>query len=391
MARYSNETATASNGPITEDEAEMGLLGTGKGADRPGKASVINKESEELFTPAKIFAIVGSIVSSVCIVMVNKLVLNGGFPFAASLTAVHQAVSFVFSSMLIYFKVIPPIPAPLPEYKYTRLWISGLTATGIVLMNESLNLNSVAFYQVLKMSCIPAIAFLQYILFKKRVGDRVLYTLAIVLLGVGIASLAPSGSSKTSQSKSKVSGDSSIYQTLIAIFVSVGAVFITSLSQLELNQSPDFKRLNSFQSMNIMSFYSFFLCMFAAVMADVKITISDILKVPISLVGLADVTFFEQLGVISDKFGVMYDIIMTKAPLGWILVSSLMAVSVIVFAFSLIKGTSAITFQVVGHLKTVLTLLIGAVLFGSADLMGWKGFGVVIAFVGIILYSKEKM
>ncbi|KAJ3067068.1 hypothetical protein HDU98_009708 [Podochytrium sp. JEL0797] len=371
--------ATHTAVPTDDHDMEMGSPGNSTKREKEAK------NSENLMSPAKLFAIVGSIVSSVGIVMVNKLVLNGGFPFASTLTAFHQLVAFAFSSALIKFNVIPPLPAPLPEYPYARYWISGLMATGIVLMNQSLSLNSVAFYQLLKMSCIPAIAVLQFVLFKRTITARVAGTLAIVLFGIGLASLAPDAKSDPEKKSA------TFLSSLIALLVSVGAVLTTSLSQIELNQSPDLKRLNSFQSMNVMSIISFYLCSVYALFVDVKITVQDLIELPLSLIGLTDRSFFGQVNYMVGKFGVLWTVIWTEAPLGWILISSLMAVFVVVFAFSLIKGTSAITFQVVGHLKTILTLVMGAVLFGANGLDGWKGVGVLVALVGMVFYSIEKM
>ncbi|KAI9341692.1 triose-phosphate transporter family-domain-containing protein [Obelidium mucronatum] len=362
----------------TEDEYRPSKAGgTTESSTKPPKA-----ESESLMKPATIIAIIGSIVSSVGIVMINKLVLTGGFPFASTLTAFHQLVSYIFSSGLILFKVIPPIPDKMREYPWARLYVSGLTSGGIVLMNQSLAMNPVAFYQLLKMSCIPAIAFLQFFLYKKTTSRRVAVTLVIILAGVGISSFAPTSNttaaSSHNPSQHKDSSDNSSFLVrFMSLIVSVGAVMATSLSQIELNQSPDFKRMNSFQSMNVMSLIGFFVCMGSAMFVDVKITLEDIM--------------YFQLEEMGAKFGVMWTILWTEAPLGWILFSSLTAISVVLFAFSLIKGTSAITFQVVGHAKTVLTLLMGAVLFGSNGLDGMKGLGVFVALVGMVLYSKEKM
>ncbi|KAJ3247874.1 hypothetical protein HDU77_008419 [Chytriomyces hyalinus] len=350
--------------------------------DSSAKMAQPQSKDESLLSPQTIVAIVGSIASSVAIVMINKLVLNNGFPFASTLTALHQLTGFCFSSFLIFAKFIPQLPEPLPEYALTRYYIAGLYSSGLVLMNQSLAMNPVAFYQLLKMACIPAIAILQFVLFKKTLPRATVIALAVILLGVAISTVSPTAAVKAATTKesnatrrdSSDSGLVAFFMGLLTLLVSLGAVFTTALSQIELNQSPDLKRLSSFQSMNALSLISFGVCMAAATFVDIKITIKDIFT-------------FEVL----SKFGAFWKVVVNEAPVGWILASCAMAILVNLFGFMLIKGTSAITYQVVGHLKTVLTLAMGAFLFGSAGLDGMKGLGVVVALVGMVLYSREKL
>ncbi|KAJ3241541.1 hypothetical protein HDU78_001789 [Chytriomyces hyalinus] len=352
--------------------------------ESPTKTAAPTQNTDEsLLSPQTIISIVGSIVTSVAIVMVNKLVMNNGFPFASTLTALHQLTGFCFSSFLIFAKFIPKLPEPLPEYALTRYYIAGLYSSGLVLMNQSLAMNPVAFYQLLKMACIPAIAILQFVLFKKILPRATVIALAVILLGVAISTLSPTTPAKTpNPTRRRDSSDTvdngggifAFFMGILTLLVSLGAVFTTALSQIELNQSPDLKRLSSFQSMNALSLISFGVCMTAATFVDMKITLTDL------------VTFN-----VFHKLAAFWALVVKEAPVGWILASCAMAILVNLFGFMLIKGTSAITFQVVGHLKTVLTLAMGAFLFGSAGLDGMKGLGVVVALVGMVLYSREKL
>ncbi|KAJ3230191.1 hypothetical protein HDU81_004684 [Chytriomyces hyalinus] len=353
--------------------------------ESPTKTSASTQNMDEsLMSAQTIIAIVGSIVTSVAIVMVNKLVMNNGFPFASTLTALHQLTGYCFSSFLIFAKFIPKLPEPLPEYALTRYYIAGLYSSGLVLMNQSLAMNPVAFYQLLKMACIPAIAILQFVLFKKILPRATVIALAVILLGVAISTLSPTTPVKNPNPTRRDSLDSldnsggggivAFFMGILTFLVSLGAVFTTALSQIELNQSPDLKRLSSFQSMNALSLISFSVCMTAATFVDMKITFKDLIT-------------FNAF----NKLSAFWDLVVSEAPAGWILASCAMAILVNLFGFMLIKGTSAITFQVVGHLKTVLTLAMGAFLFGSAGLDGMKGLGVVVALVGMVLYSREKL
>ncbi|KAI9341693.1 hypothetical protein BDR26DRAFT_303422 [Obelidium mucronatum] len=296
--------------------------------------------------------------------------------------------------------IIPPLPEPLPEYAFSRYYIAGLYSAGIVLMNQSLSMNPVAFYQVLKMACIPAIAILQYFLYGKLVNRRTAISLAVILLGVFFATMVPAGGAAAKAAAKKAADEvaaavttekASFWAGLVTFLVSIGAIVTTVLGQMEMNASPDLKRMNSLQSMNAMSLISFFVCLSAATVVDMKVSLEDWFRLVLSLVGLNNITFSAQLVVIVDKFGFFWYILTNEAPFGWILASCGLAIGVNVFGMSLIKGTSAMTYQVVGHLKTVLTLAIGAIMFGAGGLDGMRGVGVVIAFAGIVLYSRDKM
>ena len=68
------------------------------------------------------------------------------------------------------------------------------------------------------------------------------------------------------------------------------------------------------------------------------------------------------------------------------------AIAVNLVTFALIGKTSAVTYQVVGHLKTCLTLLGGYIMFDSkaAALSIYNVAGVIIALIGMMLYGDIK-
>lgn len=73
-----------------------------------------------------------------------------------------------------------------------------------------------------------------------------------------------------------------------------------------------------------------------------------------------------------------------------IMISAGLGLLVSLSTFLVIGATSSLTYNVVGHLKTVIILTGGCVFFG--DSMPLKKFlGVCVAFVGIIWYTHLKM
>ncbi|KAJ3109923.1 hypothetical protein HK100_003225 [Physocladia obscura] len=369
--------------PTSEEEADTATVSI-TNTNNTSNNTKQKADAESLFSASAISAIIGSIVSSVAIVMVNKLALNNGFPYASSLTALHQLTVYIFTTVLIKTKSIPALPEPLPAgQSRPRYIVAALYSSGLVLMNQSLAMNSVAFYQLLKMSCIPAIAFFQYILFNKVVNRQTAIALGVILLGIAISTMAPVNAKPTKYSQrtdefnatTRTTAVAAFFSGFLTLIVSIGAVSTTVLSQIEVSMNPDLKRLSSFQVMNAMSVLSFAVCMVAALFIDVKIGLSDFLN-PKSF---------------GAKFAIFIDSIVAEAPLGWIVFSCVLSIVVNLFGTNLIKYTSPMTFQVVGHLKTMLTLGIGAMLFGAGGLDGLKGVGVLVALVGMVLYSKEKM
>ncbi|ORY43339.1 hypothetical protein BCR33DRAFT_258390 [Rhizoclosmatium globosum] len=352
----------------------------------------VQSESESLFSGEILFAILGSILTSVAIVMVNKLILNNGFPFAATLTALHQLTVFVVTKGMITFGFLEPVPDPLAGYGRMRIFVAFLYSMSLVLMNLTLSMCSVAYYQLLKMSCIPTIVILQFLLFRQVVGARIILCLAVILLGIFVSTVVPVLGSPSEKNNESVTPTESTNSTFVAVVISLFAVLTTGLNQIAINQVQDLKRLSSWQLMNIMSKISFFVCLAAAVFIDVGVSLGDGTRLLLSIVELDWALFTAQSTAIWIKVMEFSNTLrdMSRIPLEWILCSCLLAVVVNVFGMSLIKGTSPVTFQVVGHLKTILTLAVGTICFGTNGAQGWSFVGIMIALVGSVLYGKEK-
>ncbi|KAJ3246424.1 hypothetical protein HDU78_007142 [Chytriomyces hyalinus] len=383
-------------------------------------------------------AIAGSVVSSVAIVMVNKHILSSGFPFASTLTALHQLFGFFFTNALIAWGVIPQLPPPMPKQRMARTVVAALYASGLVLMNQSLALNSVSFYQLLKMSCIPTIAVLQFLTYGTTISLATTLSLVLILCGVFISTTAdptggaPNTSHPANTGLYQMNSIASLLHAFYPSVIAVLAVVSTALSQILLNRSPDLKRLSSLQSLAALSFMSFLVCGTAAIAVDVGIYPGDWVRLVLSLSGVSNVLYsllpsgFEWLLFSGEEMDVVMraaveggtdyheflDGVSSRAyltehilgkfvsfinkvsgpatPLAWVFVSCLLSVLTNLFGFAVIKETSAITYQVVGHFKTVLTLGIGALLFGTDGLVGAKGVGLLVALFGMILYSTCK-
>ena len=59
----------------------------------------------------------------------------------------------------------------------------------IVLCNLNLNINPVGFYQITKIAVAPAVLALEAVVYKKRASPKVMASVALVCLGVGLATI----------------------------------------------------------------------------------------------------------------------------------------------------------------------------------------------------------
>jgi solute carrier family 35 protein E3 len=80
---------------------------------------------------------------------------------------------------------------------------------------------------------------------------------------------------------------------------------------------------------------------------------------------------------------------LTPAALAWILLSSALGLVVTLSTFLFIGATSSLTYNVVGHLKTVAIVAAGVFLFGD-EMSGRKLLGLGCAMAGIVGYTHFK-
>ena len=112
---------------------------------------------------------------------------------------------------------------------------------------------------------------------------------------------------------------------------------------------------------------------------------------PVSVALLAVlIPLLEPVGWRDPKPGTILGYTLTPAAATWIVVSSVLGLVVTLSTFLFIGATSSLTYNVVGHLKTVLIVAAGVGLFG--DEMGAKKMaGLLCAMGGIVWYSFIKM
>ncbi|KAI3846084.1 hypothetical protein MKW92_009520 [Papaver armeniacum] len=277
-----------------------------------------------------------SVVSSVSIVICNKaLITSLGFHFATTLTSWHLLVTFCSLHVALWMKLF--------EHKQFEakavMGFGVLNGISIGLLNLSLGFNSVGFYQMTKLAIIPCTVFLQTIFFQKKFSKSIQFSLSILLLGVGIATV------------------SDLQLNTLGSILSLLAVLTTCIAQIMTNTIQKKFKVSSTQLL-------YQSCPYQAATLFITGPFLD--------------AFLTNQNVFAFEY--------TPQVLVFIVLSCLISVSVNFSTFLVIGKTSPVTYQVLGHLKTCLVLGFGYILL--RDPFSWRNItGIFVALVGMLLYS----
>lgn len=291
---------------------------------------------KQQFQLGTIGALCLSVVSSVSIVICNKALISTlRFTFATTLTSWHLLVTFCSLHVALWLKMFEHKPFD-PQ---AVMGFGILNGISIGLLNLSLGFNSVGFYQMTKLAIIPCTVLLETLFFMKKFSRRVQFSLAILLLGVGIATITD------------------LQLNLLGSMLSMLAVLTTCIAQIMTNSIQKKFKVSSTQLL-------YQSCPYQAI--------------TLFIVG----PFLDGLLTNQNVFAFNY----TPEVMVFIVLSCLISISVNFSTFLVIGKTSAVTYQVLGHLKTCLVLAFGYVLLH--DPFSWRNIlGILVAVVGMILYS----
>ncbi|XP_024389076.1 UDP-xylose transporter 2 isoform X2 [Physcomitrium patens] len=277
-----------------------------------------------------------SVISSVAIVICNKtLITTLGFCFATTLTSWHLAVTFCSLHVARSLKLFEHKPFD----SRTLFGFAILNGISIGLLNLSLGFNSVGFYQMTKLAIIPCTVLLETVFFRKRFSQRIQFSIALLLFGVGIATVTD------------------MQLNFLGSVISCLAIVTTCVAQIMTNTIQKRFKVSSTQLLYQSSPYQAATLFVAGPFLDAALTNRNV-------------------------FSFDY----TSYVLFFVVLSCLISVSVNFSTFLVIGKTSAVTYQVLGHLKTCLVLAFGYILLKNP--FSWRNiFGILIAVIGMGLYS----
>ncbi|KAL7153882.1 hypothetical protein ABFS83_04G197800 [Erythranthe nasuta] len=277
-----------------------------------------------------------SVASSVSIVICNKaLMSNLGFQFATTLTSWHLMVTYCSLHVALRLNFFENKPIDLK----TVILFGMLNGVSIGLLNLSLGFNSIGFYQMTKLAIIPFTVMLETIFLNKQFSQKIKFSLSILLLGVGIASVTD------------------LQLNFVGTILSLLAIITTCIGQILTNTIQ--KKLNVSSTQLLYQSAPFQ-----------------------SAILFVTGPFVDQFLTNQNVFSYNY----SPLVVGFIVLSCLIAVFVNFSTFLVIGKTSPVTYQVLGHLKTCLVLAFGYTLlhdpFTSRNIVG-----ILIAVVGMGMYS----
>ncbi|XP_057504610.1 UDP-rhamnose/UDP-galactose transporter 6 [Actinidia eriantha] len=279
-----------------------------------------------------------NVVTSVGIIIVNKaLMATYGFTFATTLTGLHFATTTLMTAVLRWLGYIQPSHLPFPDLLKFVLFAN----FSIVGMNVSLMWNSVGFYQIAKLSMIPVSCLLEVVLDKIRYSRDTKLSIAVVLLGVAVCTVT----------------DVSVNtRGFIAAFV---GVWSTALQQYYVHF---LQRKYSLSSFNLLGHTA-----------------------PVQAATLLVIGPFLDYWLTNKRVdGFDYNL----ASSVFIVLSCTIAVGTNLSQFICIGRFTAVSFQVLGHMKTILVLILGFIFFGKEGLNLHVVLGMVIAVIGMVWYGN---
>ncbi|KAK9270280.1 hypothetical protein L1049_025857 [Liquidambar formosana] len=279
-----------------------------------------------------------NVVSSVGIIMANKQLMSANgyaFSFATTLTGFHFAVTALVGLVSNATGYSASKHVPLWEL----FWFSIVANMSITGMNLSLMLNSVGFYQISKLSMIPVVCVMEWILHNKHYSREVKISVVVVVIGVGVCTVTD------------------VKVNAKGFLCACVAVLSTSLQQISIGSLQKKYSIGSFELLSKTA--------------------------PIQALSLLVLGPFIDY-YLNGKFVTKYK--MSSGAILFILMSCSLAVFCNVSQYLCIGRFSAVSFQVLGHMKTVCVLTLGWLLFDS-ELTFKNIMGMALAVVGMVIYS----
>ncbi|EYU36556.1 hypothetical protein ABFS82_14G279400 [Erythranthe guttata] len=279
-----------------------------------------------------------NVVTSVGIIIVNKaLMATYGFSFATTLTGLHFATTTLMTVVLRWLGYIQTSHLPFQELLRFVLFAN----FSIVGMNVSLMWNSVGFYQIAKLSMIPVSCLLEVVFDKIRYSRDTKLSILIVLLGVAVCTVTD------------VSVNS---KGFVAAFI---AVWSTAMQQYYVSF---LQRKYSLSSFNLLGHTA-----------------------PAQAASLLLLGPFLDYWLTNKRIDA-YNFSLPSAV--FLVLSCTIAIGTNLSQFICIGRFTAVSFQVLGHMKTILVLILGFLFFGKEGLNIQVVIGMIIAVIGMMWYGN---
>lgn len=293
--------------------------------------------------------------SSVFICLCLKEVFARGFGFPMTVAAISYGLIYLYYKVLEWTGLYVP-KGSMPLIENIKVALSSVAA--ISFMNLCLLTNTVAIYQIGKFAIIPCTLLIQKSVYGVETNWRVLLSLVLLLSGVGYATMT--------------SFDAGTMPLKGVIFAVLGVL------------SSSFYRI--WQGMKQKEF-KIGPVDFQATMAGWQFLLGVVFCVPVEFFPVEKdetvVNYF--IAAYNDGFGGQF-----ASMLPWLLGVCISALTVNFTMFGLIGRTGPVAYAVVGHAKTVLTIIMGIEMFPGSETSATifaDIWGCGVALVGAIGYA----
>ena len=323
----SNTAASKGNGHSIQ---EVGSSGTSSNVrKRPGNIA------------AAFFALAGTNVMSVCLLVVTNKVLFGlpGWNLHGTLLLLHLAVTYLYTLLAerLGFYTMPDHAVPWKTVAWNALCLN----LNIGFMNLTLSEGSMSFYQLTKVLIAPSQALFQYLWYSKPSSLQAIGALATMTVGIGMLFVTD------------------LHATPTSLLYGFAGVFFCTIAQAGVEHAQSKYDVSGIAYTRLLSKYQvLFMFIFSLFAGQFS---------------------FKSLGVLGD-FSI----------LSLLLVSCSLAFVVNLTSATILGKLNAITLQVVGHAKSIIVIGMGVAFFG--EVLTFRGaFGLLVAASGVVWYTYLKL
>lgn len=279
-----------------------------------------------------------SIITSTLIILINKALMQQyGFNYVYTLTALHFLSGALALRVLALLRVFTP--KSIGHFQNSTLAVVALGS--VAGMNLSLRHNSFSSYQMLKLTVVPAVLFIQ----RHVPTPRIITSLSIMLIGVAVVTVTD--------------------LDFTALGLLIGVVAVAFTAQFSVWQGTK-QREFQVDARQLLASIAPWQALFAGMLACVT-------DVP--------------AGLLSHHW--------QDGEVLLVVASCVIAVFVNISSMTTIGKTSPVTFQVIGHGKTCLILACGYLLFPQRNTssieLAKNVCGVSVALCGVFAYSYFKV
>lgn len=286
-----------------------------------------------------VFAWFLNVFTSVLIVFVNKKLMDPkhgyGFVFATSLCSLHFLSCALSLRTAQAFGIGSKAVMPRKD-----AWQFALVAgVSIATLNLSLMVNSVGFYQISKLLIIPFVCLVEFFAYSRTFTVPMIVSIGVVVTGVAIVTVTD------------------VTVNMLGFILAMISVVTSGGQQILCGYYQKKHKMSSHQLLSNTAPLQGIMLLVAGPFIDDLISTRWILNYPVSVPSMNCLLF-----------------------------SCAVAVLVNLSQFMCLGRFTAVTFQVTGHAKTVLVLLVGW-FFLHEEMSKRKLFGMILAVLGMISYG----